>query len=76
MRPAERSAIEVVGVDIFPEVNNTGEFVRLFPSDGLALLISSQDNGCGRELEVMEVEVIEFFLSSSVYFERPHDVDC
>lgn len=67
------SRIEIVGVDVFTEVDYSGYLFGLFPGGLFAGW--AQTDRLGWELPVLEVELVEFSLSVSVGFKRSDNIN-
>lgn len=75
MRAAQRTGIQIVGIDVFSKVDDSCDFVRLFPS-GSFVLVSATKGCCrGWEFKIMEIEVVEFSLASAVGLKGPDHID-
>ena len=75
MRVAHDSWVDIVGVDVLAEGNSLCQLVLLLPNRGFGLVLASEGNGAAGEFEVLEVEIIELSLPSSIGLIRPDDVD-
>lgn len=65
----QRSRIEIVGIDVLPEIHDLSDLVWFFPRRSLILVCTTQGSHGGWKFVVVKIEVIEFSLACSISLE-------
>lgn len=75
VRAAVSSRLKIVGIDVLTKVHCFGNFIRFFPDWRCIFVSCSKWKRWGRELKIMEVEIVKFSLTCSISLKRSHNIN-